>query len=448
MDANYLPIREMAQGARPFGGSSLGRLFYFSLFVAFLNVHTPVTKLRLWYEGFVGYVSNHGIAVPSAVEFLRSSQSQIFLNLIVPLKNFSFLLCLFPLIIPLVQSIRSLPTSDAQRIFNKKILVTTMKAFFFLSLLAFPFHLGIMGLGYAYMSVDFFGFPDNSGLLYKRVLMPALAHYLQFSGPTYFHIFSMVISFVLIYMTAVFFSVRKVSLPTTYLVSIGTASFILSGFQSAGYPEQLLFVLLLLLFCVPMDETARISIVSLSLLSHEASVFILLPIAFFCFSRREFIQTVVISVGYFILWLASYGFDVSSALAPHNMGGESGIWWLVRSPVLELLGIFLSFKILWLYFFIALIWAKKNFTFPLVVVGMGVLMTFLGVDTTRMMGFAFIGLLFALLIVMNEHKITQSRLRLLMVLNILIPSAYVGLNAGILIFAGLYRLAYVGTLVR
>jgi hypothetical protein len=75
---------------------------------------------------------------------------------------------------------------------------------------------------------------------------------------------------------------------------------------------------------------------------------------------------------------------------------------------------------------------------------MGIFMTFVGVDTSRLMGFAFPGLLLAIRTIRHQMapRAAERTLAIVFAANLLIPSFYVGLNTGIVLRPGLYEQMY------
>lgn len=82
--------------------------------------------------------------------------------------------------------------------------------------------------------------------------------------------------------------------------------------------------------------------------------------------------------------------------------------------------------------------------FMLACAAAGILMTVFGVDTSRLMGFAFPGFLVALAVVTKylEQGKAKRLLIPLFIVNLLLPSFNIGLNSGIEFFPGLYQFLY------
>ncbi|HXG01565.1 MAG TPA: hypothetical protein VNL69_12285, partial [Bacteroidota bacterium] len=121
--------------------------------------------------------------------------------------------------------------------------------------------------------------------------------------------------------------------------------------------------------------------------------------------------------------------------------------YIVRNPTAALVGIAVAYKLFWIVTATAAVRALKGgeptvartiiaCTFvPLVVIPFAV-------DTSRFAGFGFLGLLSAVRYVVDQKVLAGRTLDLVAIINLLIPSVYVGLNSGVAMFPGLYSLLY------
>ncbi len=64
------------------------------------------------------------------------------------------------------------------------------------------------------------------------------------------------------------------------------------------------------------------------------------------------------------------------------------------------------------------------------------------VDTSRFAGFGFFGLLVAVRYAIEHEVLKPKTFMALSVVNLLIPSVYIGVNSGVMLFPGLYRVVY------
>lgn len=329
-----------------------------------------------------------------------------------------------------------------------RILTRTIVVMFVMSVLVLPSKLGIMGTGYAAFSIEPFSSTDGSYQLYQRLMMPALAYFLQFKDAVMYHIFSLVITALCIFGIQLYFAVRKIPVSLLEIVSLSTTCFIATQFQSPGYPESFVILSALIVVIIPMNSSSRIALSLFALFVHEASVLLFGIIALLYFTKEER-KLYFISVFLYVLcWITSFGLDVGRLVEVRNVGGMSGIEWLVSHPFRELFGIVLSLKMLWILIFITAIRFPshmKNFGLLLLP---GIILTIVAVDTTRLMALGFLPVLFAVEYVKRYALISSRYGRILHIANIIVPSAYVGLNSGLVFFNGLYQLLYNGVFIK
>jgi hypothetical protein len=194
-----------------------------------------------------------------------------------------------------------------------------------------------------------------------------------------------------------------------------------------------------------ISQPAKFALLVLALLAHEGSLFVGLLLACRYLDRRRGISYLVVLGIYAAAWLASYGGNPGSLLAAHTVQGRSAVGWIVRHPMRELLGLLVAFKALWVLPVMAAAIefrrrAWKSAGFIVCCLGAGVLMTLLGVDTSRLAGFAFPAILVSLPILCRRYGPDKAPAFLSMVflVNLLIPSVYVGVNTGAVVRSGLY----------
>ena len=197
-----------------------------------------------------------------------------------------------------------------------------------------------------------------------------------------------------------------------------------------------------------MGTMPKIAAVSLALFAHEVSIVLFIVVALLYFSKEEKAWVGVVAAVYALFWLMSFGFDIGRLVDVRTVGGLSGFAWLAGHPLRELSGIVISYKLLWVVFFAALFAHSVELKRLLLFLLPGILATIFGVDTTRLMAFAFLAFLFALVYVKRYTLISEKNLQLLFGLNLCLPSVYIGLNSGLVYFDGIYQLLYRGYLFR
>lgn len=317
-----------------------------------------------------------------------------------------------------------------------------------LSLLIVPAKLGIMGVGYAAMSLDPFNSTDGSYQLYQRLMMPALAYFLQFKDTLLYHFFSLLISFCCILCLQLYFETRKIHLSPLEIVSLSTTCLIATQFQSPGYTESLVILAALVLFTVPMNSFGRISLVIFSLFVHESSALLFAAVSFLYFNAHEKKLFAAAVLLYAICWIVSFGFDIERLIGVRDVGGIGGLQWLMSNPHRELLGILLSYKMIWIFLFISMYRFPSHITMFVILLVPGIVATVLAVDTTRLLALGFLPFLFSIEYVRRYGLMPEKNQRYLHIMNIIVPSVYVGLNSGTVFFNGVYQLIYQGVFFK
>jgi hypothetical protein len=397
------------------------RLLIASVIAATIVIHSPSQRLQVW-----------NIDLPG-VYFFRSILFFLSIGFLV-----SFI------VKPVIHSIQKSDFSISYGI----IAADSLKVFAIVALLVFPSTLGIMGVGYAQMSLAPLSFVDASDQLYQRMLMPAFAYALHLKGPMLYHFFSLAITFCTLFLLQIFFMQKKVILTTFEYVSIATSSFIITQFQSPGYTESLAYILILLLFVADLEELERAAVFALCIFAHEASVLILLAISIIFFSKRETGWIIAISAIYGFVWLASFGFHADRLLSVRTVGSVSTFSWIINYPVREMLGIIFSFKLLWIFIAVVLFKMRRERMPIMLLVLPGIALTLIAVDTSRMAGFSFTALIYSILYIKQNNLLSRKQFALVCSLNLCIPAVYVGVNSGIVYFDGLYQLLQFGTFLK
>ena len=411
-------------------------LVVYSAVAASIVIHTPAQFVKAWILH---------LPAPFDLPFLEGDHVSFAVNAI---RGMIFLFSIALLFAVFFRPVAAFFSEQRSKLPFGRIFENSLAVFFVCGLLVVPVKLGLMGAGYGLMSEDPFNFHDASGQIYQRLLMPAMAYFLQFRGPILFHAFSLLATLSLIFFTLLFLEVQIAR--TTFLekISIAGTSFIITQFQSPGYTEQLALLIALVVVIVPMGTVPKIAAVSLALFAHEVSIILFLAIAFLYFSREEKIWTGVVAAVYALCWLMSFGFDLGRIADVRTVGGIAGFAWLTEHPLRELSGIAVSYKLLWVVFFAALSYRSAETKRLLVFVLPGILATLFGVDTSRLMAFSFFAILFGLVYVKKYALISERNLQLLFAINLCLPSVYIGLNSGMVYFDGLYQLLYRGYLFR
>jgi hypothetical protein len=307
---------------------------------------------------------------------------------------------------------------------------------------------GNVSMGTQYAERSMHPFEQNSDWLHKRLLMPAMAYLLFLSGNKPYFVFGFLITVVFIALLHGWLR-KEAPLPFIGLLSLCTSSFVIYQFQAPGYPDILVFCFLLGVMFANLSEDSKFVLLVLALLTHEASLFVGLPLAWRFLDRRRRVEYLSVVVLYGFVWLAASRFRLVQVLGSHNVQDMSGIEWVLQNPWLEVAGIFFAFKALWLLPIVAIALAAKqgestDSAFILICIAAAIVLTTVGVDCSRMAGYGFPAILMSLKLIMASPRPrwTDRALSGLFVVNLLIPSYRVGLNAGIRTKRGLYRVIH------
>jgi len=355
-------------------------------------------------------------------------------NIIIPLKEFIFFLAFLVIAYPILRSLwKSKSLWDKFEI--KKTAISALGFFLVLSLLAFPYaypyglnphRSGLAGIGRKYGLMSLEPFTSNDAQIYRRLLKPALAHFIQMDGYILYYLFSLICTYFLIFMTLAFIESKILENQTfdenkrnfldpkgKFLIylSVMTSSYMMVSFQWPGYPEQLAFILILLMAFIPMTYQGRLGTIALCMLTHDGTAFALVPIILWCFPKKERGKALLVVSLFFVIWLASYGLDLHQGLeAYYSVGGELSNWEAVtRNPGLTLAGVFFSYKLFWIVF-LYVVWRLWSYKDKATLVGIVTMIVFpvftllLAWDATRLTGFGFLGMLITLSILIHEYK--------------------------------------------
>jgi hypothetical protein len=208
--------------------------------------------------------------------------------------------------------------------------------------------------------------------------------------------------------------------------------------------DVFVFLLFIIVTTYKFGLHARLVVITMAMLTHEASVFIIIPYILFMIPREEkkyFLSLVLVYVLTYKL------FTNASILGMYEhhaiLTTESSLAYLHTNIMNALWGILVAYKLLWIYIFIAihaLYKAREHMdllkiitfiVFPFAMLNMA--------DTSRLIGYGFLGLLFGIAYLHNKKIIDLEKNDLVFNLNLLIPSFYCGLNTGPIMLMGLYK---------
>lgn len=438
-------------------------LFVVAVIVLFANTHAPINFVMSWYDRVLQILHSSGYISSLSLRSLTEQKDANIVNIIVPVRTWSFFIALIIASVPLIRDVRRHLSHNGTIYRDPRTYTALIIPFAVLCLLTFPSQLGLGGNMYARMSLEPLSFNDQKLWFYQRLLLPSLAYLLMMKGPVLYFIFSLLTTVTMFLLVHLFFRTRGITLSRLELVSLGSCSFLMTQLQIPGYTEQLAIIFLLLLFIVPTGTMGRMSLVVLSLLSHEISIVPLMFLAVLYFTGKERAMMAVIILFYCTFWAASFGGDIAQLLSVRNVYGKSGLQWAMEFPLRLVSGIALSYKLLWIPILAAAVIFRKERMLILGLVSIAVGFTLIGVDTSRLMGFGLIALLTALYLFKEQKPDVHRWYPALLTVNIIIPSFFIGTNIGIalvngfydtggpagtIILNGLYQMFYLGVVMR
>lgn len=393
------------------------KAYWPSLMTLFLIVHLTTDKLRML------------TVPPHSIDSLLLNMPVAKLLLFIP----ALALVTFPVAADLGRSVKANP--------GMKSLWWSL--LFVVLLLCLVWQTGNASMGETYAGISLHPFAQPGSVYSRRLLMPAIAHILFIRGDLAYYLFSMSL-------TAAFIAllhnwcIKNTSLKNWQIFSLCTSSFVLFSFQFPGYPDVLFFILMILAMAKGLGQKSRLTLLILALLVHESSVFICPLLALRYLDRERMYHYVAAVSLYFMVFFAAHGFNVHAVFGMHAVQSKSGLDWVLGFPVYEMLGLAFAWKAFWLVAAVATFHAlrgknyRDGFFIPAAMFS-GILVTFLAVDTSRLAGFAFPGMLVSLTVLSAPDCAATSRsMAYLYLLNIIIPSVYVGLNTGIIAREGIY----------
>jgi len=357
-------------------------------------------------------------------------------------KGIVFLASLIVLFIPVIRSLTRVGHLWETRKLVRRLVLSAF-IFLFLCILIDPLRLSALHHHYSQMSIS--PFDVTRGWYYRRLLMPAIAYFLGFQGGIFYYIYSTALTYTLIFFLLAYFESESIQLNYLHLLSIATAGFVIFNFMVVGWAEPMMFILFLLLLFVADDDASRLSLVGLSLAAHEGSVFVLVPMILFWFPKKGKVKYFVAIALYFLLYAVSFRLDALMAVkSQFALDDKIGLDWAMLYPWRAIFGWFMPYKLLWILIAFAIykMIRAREFRIALAVICFSIvapaLINLLAVDVYRHVAEGFCGLLISYTYLMKLGYGRKLFSNLIMALNIIIPSVYVGTNSGFRFKPGLY----------
>lgn len=444
---------------RTFGTKEIAprKLLWLSLVLAFLIANAPpalinAAFLKILELGLNSALLNYLGVTRDVANISGNFTDSIF----VPLKELLFLVCLMVIMYPIL-SCCSRSKDFWRNLELRKLTFFTLSLFVSLSIWVFPYPYphglnshasGLAGLGISFGRMSLAPFQEGDPLYYKRLLKPAIAHFMHLHGYIAYYAFSLILTFVLIFMVVAFLESRiptektpgadqpSLNALVRWLIyfSLMTSSFIIVDFQWPGYSDSLSFILILLLAFVPMNSQARLATVALCLLNHEGiALAALVPLILFSFPREERLRAFMVIGIFYGFMLSSHGFSILNWFRGQGAVRDTGSVWarVIQEPDVFLAGLFFTYKLFWILLLLVIwmLWSRHN---RLGLMGLGVItifpvaLTLFAWDTTRVAGFGWLGLIMALGLFLKEQLQLPRGYRYAVValvcINLLIPS--------------------------
>ncbi len=410
--------------------------YYASVLILFVIVHLTVNRiewlLNLWTSD--SWLSRYDLRTDLILFYAPLLKSILFTG--------ALLIVSFPIFANIVESLRK-----AQRRESFVALGVAAAAIVLLGILVFNPGTDNMGRQYARMSSS--PFAEKANWFNTRLLMPFLGYIFHLRGQWPYYVFSVVLSAVFIALLYGWNKDGGMGLTFWQLVSLSTCSFVIFQLQMGGYPDILVFIFFILVMQKNMKQDAKLSLLILALLTHESSALIGIILAWKYLERDKFIAYLGSILTYAVLWNLFSRIYIDGILISHNVNDRTGWEWVLRRPMREVFGVLVSFKAVWILVIagITIAWRKKmiqDLLFMLACIAAGILMTILGVDTARMMSFAFPGFLVGIGILAQQlaGDVKRRLFNGVFFLNILIPSVYIGLIGTVEFSPGLYRFVF------
>jgi hypothetical protein len=433
------------------------KLFWIAVLSAFVIANMPPAKISAALLRVLEVLPYNlaGDLLPLSAD-MQSASGQITRHVFVPLKELLFLLALLAITYPIVRCVWK-SRHFWRRLGGKQTVLPALILFFLLSLLVSPYSYprglhshpsGLAGNGQIFGEMSVAPFLESDPMFYKRLLAPAIAHFVHLDGYVPYYFFSLFCTYILILLTVAFSEARW--LPATrgvdhlqspkpafrWLVYLSamTSSFILTDFQWPGYSDHLSFVLVLVMATIPMTSQARLATLALCVVNHDGIALALVPVILCCFPKKERV-TALLGLGLFYgIVAASYGFSLHNGLQAQQTVSDSGagsVWdAALQDPGFFVASLFFTYKLLWVVpaFAVAMLWHRKDMTTSTAIVTITffpVFLTLIAWDTTRVAGFGWLGLLIALSVLLQECRRQPKAYYALLALssaNLVIPS--------------------------
>ena len=281
------------------------------------------------------------------------------------------------------------------------------------------------------------------------MLLPALANLYHVDG-FFFIFFFWFFVFVTVLAFRLYCIERGAELTLLQEVSFLTVGSLVSAWQCPAYPE-IVVLLLALIALMEFQRDSRftpkqVAAFSLALMTHEAcAVIVFVPMILFLFGRKAWLPSAAVGLMYATALLANFSFNISAPFSVQTTVSDvPAQQYFLRSPMHAVIGAAFSFKLLWLIVPIGLYLLFKRDRrlayFGLSGFLLAAASVYIGIDYTRLIGFATIPMVLCFL--EFRQNFSARVVNTVAAVNLLVPSFFVAGNSGVVMFPGMYRLAY------
>lgn len=283
-----------------------------------------------------------------------------------------------------------------------------------------------------------FALKGKLSLLQYRILTPFLAHFLFLRGNLFF-LFPNLMG--VLFLSSVFYYFRKKlkydiieSLVITSMFAFSSTIFVTLRFPWGVDTTSYFLIMLSLIF---IDKKIWFFVFALSLLNHESNLFIA-PTLMLLFIKKHYgrfsfsvvfksIIFILLSILPMVLW-KQYVDTQMLIVVKFNLHFDLFKHTFYHNHSFLLIGIFMSFKLLWylpIYTLIDRVRKKDWYnSFVIIIAVIGVtLQLSIAEDMTRLMSLGFLGIIISIVLIKESYP--QYSFKKIVLLNLLIPTCYV-----------------------
>ena len=302
-----------------------------------------------------------------------------------------------------------------------------------------------MGETYAQVSID--PFLQSTGMYYRRLLMPVLAHDLHLGGVLY-GVFYWGVVLIVLALVSVYVGTKGLVLSKLELASLCTVGSFGTGLGLPGYPDLLVlgFTLLAMLDFERRGRAglSQLVLFGLALLTHESAAALSFGVMALClFDRRFLIHFLALLSLYVLIWLLSFDFDAQAAARTQTVVIANNAVQFRGNLARALLAIPMAYKFTLLVAaaavaLLAVAGDYRKAAFVVLAIAGGAATTYVAVDYSRVVSFGTFGVIVALPVVLT--RLTQPQRLGLALANLATPTIYISNHIGIWPYRGLYGL--------